>query len=84
MAEAHIDFNYEPADVSADSTEYGRKKLADAYTALAENLRTCQQQMNTRKNREMIKKVIAYMDEDISRASPGTARQIMWIQHLYT
>ena len=73
MAEAHIDFNYEPADVSADSTEYGRKKLADAYTALAENLRTCQQQMNTRKNREMIKKVIAYMDEDISRASLDSA-----------
>lgn len=73
MAEAHIDFNYEPADVSADSTEYGRKKLADAYTALAENLRTCQQQMNARKNREMIKKVIAYMDEDISRASLDSA-----------
>ena len=72
MTESDIQINDGPEDFITDNDE---TKLVNAYTALAECLRTCQQQMNTRKNREMIKKVIAYMEGDISCVSLDSAAE---------
>lgn len=70
MRESHMDFN---EGLSHSITGSEKTDLVKAYTALAEELRTCQQQMNTQKNREMVKKVITYMDENLKEVSLDSA-----------